>query len=632
MAYDPNTIIQNAISTSNQMAANAAGALNSALNSGGGWWLGAEEIEFPITAIAREDINAGSPPTFSGQFHRPERTYGDAPEYADTPDPYYGALPTNTAVKPSYISPTVPSALAEFTGTAPDINNITVPDAPSFPTAFDPPTLLDIVVPGAPTTTLPEFTAVSPVIDFSAPDNLDVVLAENFVTAGNDMRRVFESEVDNYLTKINPEYHNQMASLEAKLASFLMGGTALSVEVEQAIYNRARDKTNAEYLKTRDTIFAEGAKRGFTIPGGAQYSALSQARQAAADNNARAAMDIAIKQAELEQQNMQFAVTQSANLRGVVLNATVGLAGNLVQLNGQALEYAKQLVGALLEVYNARIKLVTTMVEIYKADAAVYESRLKAALAVYEVYKAELEGIRAQVDIDQAKVAAFTAQVNAWGAVASLYKAQVEGAMAAAQIEKVRADIFGTEVQAYSAQVNAKQAEWQGFTAQVNGNNALASIYKTEVEAYGEEVRAYQTKVQGYTAEVQAVATRNEAAARVYTASIQGYTAAVQGAAAEIQADVSQFDGQIKAHIAKLQESEAQAKVNLSANESNLRAAIQLYVSDSANRISSAKVYSDSVNGRAQVAVAAGNSYAHMASSALAGMNALAQTSEITNL
>ena len=58
-------------------------------------------------------------------------------------------------------------------------------------------------------------------------------------------------------------------------------------------------------------------------------------------------MDIAVKQAEIEQANLQFAVTQSMNLRQVALQATQAWAGNLLQINGHPL--SQQDVAEFLE-------------------------------------------------------------------------------------------------------------------------------------------------------------------------------------------------------------------------------------------------------------------------------------------
>ena len=190
------------------------------------------------------------------------------------------------------------------------------------PFEFEPPAISNVTVPDAPRVSVPEFKAVKPNMDLSAPEGLEEKFRLDFADQSNRLRSDLDSAIDAQLAKINPRFHEQMAAIETRLAKYVEGGTALAPNVETAIWARGAEKNAQEYLRVRDTVYQEGAARGFTIPGGAQFSAAVQARQAAADNNARMAIEIVIKQAELEQQNLQWAVTQSTNLRQMVLAST----------------------------------------------------------------------------------------------------------------------------------------------------------------------------------------------------------------------------------------------------------------------------------------------------------------------
>lgn len=572
------------------------------------------------------DFTLGAVPVYDGAHYiAPQMTFGEVPTMDPVPGMEVGSAPTLTATQPSFVEPLRPSQLPEFTGTAPSVTDITVPAAPDalYGMNLVPPTLSDITVPPAPSVVLPEFAATAPDTNIAAPTDFSAVFAQNYSNASVSMRAALESEVDAQLLKINPEYHNQMAALEARLTTYMAGGTALPVAVEQAIFNRARDKTNGEYLQARDGIWAEGAKRGFTIPGGAQYSALNQARQAAADNNARAAMDVSLKQAELEQNNIQFAMTQSAELRKAVMGALNAWFGNLIQLNGQGLEYARDLLQASIALYDTMVKIATARIEIYKAEAQVYEIRLKAVMAVYDVYQAEIRALEAQVNVDRARVDAFTAQAGAYGALANAYRAVIEGVVAKAQLEKIKADIFGEQVRAFSAQVGAKQAEWQGFTAQVQGEVAKQGAFETQVRAYGEQVRARATEIQGYEAQVRAITAKNEGAYRTYGAAVQAFTALIGGQSEAVKADVTAFEGQVRSYIASATAEEARVKAKIAGYQATVSNQIGLYNTNAQIAIASAHGYNTYMTQAANVAVGAAQVYSNMASSAMSGINAL---------
>lgn len=617
-------LINQAIANANAMRESATSTMETALKrlvSPSTTYPGKIEID-----LVDAEFDIDKVPEYEGAHYvEPEKDFGAAPGMDPIPRPNYGEAPENTATKPTFEKPQVPSTLAEFSADLPSLGDITVPPAPSALSSLDitPPELTQITVPPVPKVVLPEFMATAPDLNIQAPSDYAERFARDYAGMSVSMRSALNAEVDAQLTKINPEYHAQMAKLEDKLSRFMEGGTALPVAVEQALFNRARDKTNGEYLKTRDTIFKEGAKRGFTIPAGAQFSALAQARQAAGDNNARAAMDIAVKQAELEQQNIQFAVTQSANLRGVILNSLASWFGSLIQLNGQSLEYARDTLQAAIALYDTLVKVAGARVEIYKAEASIYEVRLKAVLAVYDVYMAEIKGLEAQVNIDTARVSAFSAQASAYGALANAYKATIDGVVAKAQLEKLKVDIFGAEVQAYSAQVNAKQAEWQGFTAQVQGETARMAVYETEVRAFGLETQAHETQVKAYSAEVQAITAKNEGAYKVFTAAVQAYTAQVSGASESAKAEIASFASTLHAYTAGVSAEEAKARLLIQQQDAILRATLSQYDVNSRVAIASMTSQNQYNVAAAQVAVSAGGVYGNMAGSAMAGVNAL---------
>lgn len=625
-------IITGAISNANEMRASADSALGQALARLGSPVSVPVSGQMDLGGTALQPFDLGTAPTYSGPgYEAPAQTFGAAPTMDLIPQSSYGTAPALSATKPTYVAPATPSQLRTFDVAPPTTDDLYVPPPPDalYDLNLTPPTLTDITIPDAPVVVLPEFLATAPDTDIGTPTDFAEQFEYNYAGMSVSMRNALNGAVDAYLNSINPEFSAQMAKLEARLSEYMDGGTALPVEVEQAIFNRARDKTNGEYLKTRDQITKEGAARGFTIPGGAMYSALAQARQAGADNNARAAMDIAIKQAELEQQNIQFALTQSANLRGVVLNAAMAFLGNMVQLNGQAIEYAKSVLQAAIALYETMVKIATARIEIYKAEAQVYEIRLKAVLAVYDVFRAQVDALRAQVDVDRARVDAFSAQANAYGALANAYKAVIDGVAAKADIEKLKVSIFEAQVRSFSAEVGAKQAEWQGFTAQVQGETAKLGAYETQVKAYGEEVRAYGAKIQAYETEVKAVTARNEGAYKSYGAAVQAYVALVSGASEAVKAAVAAYSGEIQGYVANATAKEAVAKVQITEREMVLRTMTSKYGADMQAAISSMSAYNSYMVGAANVAVSAGGVYGQMAGSAMAGVNALG--ADITN-
>ena len=582
-------------------------------------------------ALTDVDFTIGEVPQYQGSAFVEPASPGEVPSLREVPELILPALPVNTAQKPVIRTPQTPSQLAQFNKQAPTLSGISVPAAPAALqnlALLTPPTLTDITVPGAPIVQIPEFDAVRPDTSLQEPGNLEAQFRQDFRDQAGSMARVLEGELDAYMAKINPQFHSQMAAIEDRLSRYLAGGTGFTPAVENAIWNRAVDKIDGEFRRARDAAYDDAARRGFTLPTGALHSTLVQSRQAAADASARAAMDIAIKQAEIEQANLQFAVTQSASLRQVALQATQSWAGNLVQINGQALEFAKGVLQAAIELYEIRAKTVQIRVQLYQAEAEVYQHRLKAALAVYDAYQAHIEGLKAQVGVDAARVQAFQAQADGYAALANAYKAVIDGLATRAQIEKLKVDAFGAEVNAFQAQVQAKTAEWQGFRAQLEGETIKLDAYGKEVQAHGQEVDAYQAQVQAQSIAIQAVSSANEAAARTYQAAVSAYSALVQGRSSVVEAEIKSFESTLRGWTAGVQAKESEARVKIANNQANAQATISAYQQNSHIVLANMDMNYKRMNDMSRVGVAGAEVFGKMASSALSGMNALAASVE----
>jgi hypothetical protein len=569
------------------------------------------------------------------EFQPPVWNLPDAPDapgdFANLPCLEIGAAPVFTAAKPVFSLPPQPSQLAQPDMSPPAIlTDLPFPDVPAELQTISllAPVLAECAAPDAPALQMPVFDAQAPVEDLSAPTDH----AERFEAAYRGMAPTMAAAIDGYmdaqLDRLNPRFHEQMARLEDKLAAYVEGGTALNPEVEDAFYERARGRNHAEYRRVRDTVHADAARRGFTLPDSVLVNSASQARQAAADNNARAALDIAIRQAELEQQNVQFALTTSLQLRCTLVEATVAWCQLLVSVNGMALDYAKSVLGASVEVYNTLVKAYGMRLDAYKAEAAVYETRLRGAMALVEIYKAEIGALESLSRVDMAKVELFKSRLEGLQTLASVYKSQIDAVLGKATVEKMKVEVFGEQVRAYAAQAQAKNAEWQGYTAAVNGQEALMKAFGTEAQAYSAEVDGYKAGIQARQAEIESISSYNKGKIDQYVAALQGYSA-VAGANARVAA--AQIDSQ------KTQLMAVQAK--LGAEEANARLAQEYYKTVATLNqesfktgllavMENGKLNVQKITAAANIALNGANVYGSMAAAAMSGMNTLVSRSD----
>lgn len=537
----------------------------------------------------------------------------------------------NTAIAPTFDvdAPvldfgTQPSQLAEFNESSPAITtDFDFPDAPTdTPIAL--PDLLTVTAPDAPVKSPVDFNEVAPVNDTAAPTDLAASMQSSYRTASHDTVMMVEGYMDAYMAEMYPEHHAQMSRIEAQLARYLEGGTGLSTEVEDAIYARAQAKNDLEAKRVQDAAFADNAARGFTLPSGVMVAALARARQDAANNNAKSANEIAIAQAEMEQKNLQFAVTTSAALRATAINALLSYMQGLNSINTMAVDYAKSILGAVIQVYDVQVKSFTLKLEAYKAAANVFEVKSRAAAQAVEIYKAEIQAMEGTTNVNRNLVEIYKAQIGAKQALSELYKTQVEATVSQASLEKLKIDLFQSQVQAYDAQVKAKSAEWQGYQARISGEESKVKAFAAQASAYNSEVDAFRAKTDGISEQIKAQTARNNSVIQEYTARLGAYETSVRAKSAIANANIdgqrqvlTGYQGQISYAVAKANLAVEAYKTNAQTTSLNAKTNMDMQIANVESGLGQMKALTD-IHGEILKV------YSGPASAAAAGMNSLA--------
>lgn len=621
------SLIANAQAYASGVVSDAKSVLNSANNlvlSIGYSYPNPEPVDFPTAPPSSVDLTL---PVFDAINLDLPAEPGVAPEFQDIGTVEVGALPVLTDAAPTLVLPTLPSQIAPFNQTAPSINtSIAFPEPPDqllHPT-FDAPVLVDRQEPGKPNVMLPSFDAVQPTGIPSAPTDLAASFDAAYRNAAPSTITMLNGYVDDFIAKHDPSYFTRMEKVQAQLDKYLAGGTGFSPAVEDAIYSRARGKNDAEARRSRDSALQDAAARGFTMPPGAALAIIRGARQAGADNNARAATDIAIKQAEIEQANLQFVVTTSAGLRATMLNAALSYHQNLMGINSQALDYAKSVLGSIIETYNTAVRIYSLKLDGYRTEASVYETRLKAAMAGIELYQVEIQALTALTNVDRAKVDVYKARLEGLNSLANVYRAQIDAVTGRVSLEKLKLEVFQAQAQAYATVVQGKNAEYQGYSAAIEGQSAIAKIYATRVDAYQAELGGYKAGIEAKTAAVQAAALTNKSRAENYGATISGYSSVVQARGEVARTKLEGQRQQLQAFTAQAQAVESDARVKIEYYRATSSTAIEnarMNLTAQVQQSESQRSFGQTIAQLGQYTSAA---YTSLASASMAGMNSLA--------
>jgi len=511
-----------------------------------------------------------TPPTVSFKWETPAaptiRAIPDAPEL-----PEVSFNPANLLARPAPFSATVPElGVNRFEL---DDLEITIPAAPSLSYGAIPaiPTIRDVATPDAPVVVMPDQPVYMEVgtVTFAGVD-----LREDWLD-GLESRPTLELlEPTPYQYVAGPEYASQLLEqLKAVIARRMQGGTGLAPAVEQAIWDRGRSReTHIALAKSRELQrLADGA--GFPLPTGALVVGLQQVNKEYYDQLSTLSRDVAIKQAELEQENLRQSIAEGMQLEAKLIDYSY-------QMERHAFESAKAAAENAIALHNAAIQKFNGLLQGYQTYASVYKTIIDGQLAKVEVFKAQLQAEMSKAEINKLRVEQFKAEIEARMSTVEIFKAQVGAAQTLVEIEKAKISAAGEQVRGYVAQVNAETAKIEAFKAQVQGEATKAEVYKAKAAAYASQVgaeaeisRAHVARYQAlitaktqewdaYRASLQAESTRIDAVARQSGAMLDGYRAETAAATAEAQSQLKHWEAVVQQYAAGVQGALQTARIN----------------------------------------------------------------------
>ena len=192
------------------------------------------------------------------------------------------------------------------------------------------------------------------------------------------------------------------------------GGTGIQPHVEDQIWQRDRSRVLEETARARDEVFASFAARGFPVPPGAALHAIRLSQADASNRIAQQSRDVAIKQAEIEIENIRFAVDKAISLYGTAVAA----ASDYVKALSVGPTSAMQIVPSITD---SQSRLIGAAGDYYRARIAVKELELKAHLPSAEFEQSArikngdwlMQMIRNKVDAAIAAAQALSTQAAA---------------------------------------------------------------------------------------------------------------------------------------------------------------------------------------------------------------------------
>lgn len=501
-------------------------------------------------------------------------------------------------------------------GTAP---TLTIGDAPTVPD------VADVALPDTPSISLPSAPTY---LALSTPTFAGVDLRTDFLTTLETTPTLDLVAPTPYTYSPGAQYTSDLlTALKAALAQRIAGGTGLDTTVETAIWDRARDREAATANAAIDQVTRDSEALGFALPAGVVNDGIRRAQSEYHDKVASLSRDIAIKQAELEQQNLRETITQAQQLEGQLIDYSY-------RLEALSFESAKYVAQNAIEVYNAQVDNFRALLQAFQTRAQVYDSIIKGQLAKVEVYRAEIAAEQAKADTNRTLVEQYKAGIQAQLALVEVYRGQLEGSKLLVEIEGAKVAAAGERVKAYVAGVNGQTARMEAYKVTVQAQGAKAEAYKAGVESKLATVKVFEAKAQAFSAKANAQGEKARAQIAYYEGLVKAYSAQWDGWKARVGAEAER----VKAVGMKSQSALDGYRADIVRYEAEIRqdvehwqAAIQQYKSQADYTLSAEKLNSDIVQSNNQAVLEAAKTgaqvYAQLTASSYSLIHASASVS-----
>ena len=420
--------------------------------------------------------------------------------------------PTFDEPVPNLLFPEKPAPLDVTTpGDAPTTDlEVVFPDAPDT-TLPAVPTLRELDIPPAPTVVIPSFTEALP----------DPILSRPQFT--------FAFSEDPYAS-------STLTAVTNSLLERIQGGTGIPVDIESQIWDRARNRERVSEDRSREDLLFTNAQTGFSRPTGSSQAALDLLAQETQNKISDFSREVAIKQADLEQKNLESTISGIISLEQLLI-------GHFNDIQNRSLDTAKFAQQVSIDIYNTEVARFQVELESYKAFSVAFEAQVRAEISKVDIYKAEIQAQGLINDINNTDVQLFATRVDAINSAVQVYKTEIQAIGEQVNVEQLKLQAYKTEVDAFSSLVASKGIEFSTYSEQVKAESIKFDAFDSQVKAFTSRIQAYATQVDAEKTVSDARVSQEDLKVKQQALKLDTYSKTVQAEISAYQTQVAAFQG-----------------------------------------------------------------------------------------
>lgn len=173
-----------------------------------------------------------------------------------------------------------------------------------------------------------------------------------------------QPQITEYITTFFPDIAAAVKTgSDQWIIDTMTNGRFVPAAVEDAMWNRARDKELNDSLRAEQAVVDATASRGFSMPVGEMTHAIRVNSQDTQKRLAAINRDIAVKVFDVANENSKFAVDQAVRLRTAFVAALGDFIKTAMIQPNNAVEYAKTILASKTAVYDTMVRLYATQID-----------------------------------------------------------------------------------------------------------------------------------------------------------------------------------------------------------------------------------------------------------------------------
>lgn len=211
-----------------------------------------------------------------------------------------------------------------------------------------------------PTDVVPEnvVAPILPTADFSTE------VKNAFDYAFSTFNQSLQAQILEFLTAFFPDIAAGVATgSDQWIIDTIANGRYVPVAVENALWNRARDREVSDSLRAEQAIVDASASRGFSAPPGVVNYGIAVNQQESSKRLVAIDRDISIKAFDTANENTKFAIEQAVRLRTAFVAAMGDFIKTAMLPPTNATEYAKLILDSKTGLYDSAVRLYSANID-----------------------------------------------------------------------------------------------------------------------------------------------------------------------------------------------------------------------------------------------------------------------------